>query len=153
MSFMDSLAQLLFDSQFPGWYPFISYTDLTQQRSEWLESSVYSIEANHVNESNFALPLSKRIVARVGHNFWTSRYEGNVDNFLNENGYCIFFLWYFHDQYWRELAQKERNYRLEVLLGIPKPETPVHRFRNSPLYEQNLWRVILAYADVPERFQ
>jgi len=151
--YLGTLARLIKDAQQPGWYPCISYHALNQQRDQWVSSPPATdipIGDAIAQERENVAPLSKAIAARLGDKFsvgperafWI-RYQDGLD---------VYFLWCFQDHFWQELARKERNYRMAVLLGIPKQGTAVARFRNSALYERQLWRVILKYADVPERF-
>lgn len=147
--YLETLARLIKDAQQPGWYPCISYHTLNQQRDQWLSSPSSGPLGDAIaQERENVAPLSKAIAARLGDEFSVG--TERLFWIHHQDGF-VYFLWCFQDHFWHELARKERNYRL-VVLGTPRFGSAVERFRRSPLYERQLWRVILAYADVPERF-
>ena len=154
--YLETLDRLIKDAQQPGWYPTIANDNLFAQKQNFFfrNSQSQSFSDLKTQEKKYSAPLSELIVARLGNKFSLMGADEESSNvgFIQDE-YCtgIFFTWFFKDQYWQELATTERNYRMAVL-GLPKPNTVIARFRRSPLYERNLWGVILKYADVPERF-
>jgi len=151
--YLETLEKLLAAARFPAWFPWIDETTMENLRAAWLDQNLQCRDVLNFNhERTFTTPLSQLIAARLG---GKPRFSVHRDNTMINDwkyGFGMHYVQFFRDQYWQELARKERNYRM-VVLGTPKLGSAVARFRNSALYDRNLWRSILAYADVPERFR
>lgn len=149
--YFETLTRLLAEAKTPGWFPSVDIETLIFLRTEWYSEYPESQEnLGTDNERIFTVPLAKLIAARLGGH---PRFSADRDAFIHDWKYGVgmYYLWYLKEKYWQELARKERPYRITIL-GPPKQGTVIARFRRSTLYERQLWGLILAYADVPERF-